>query len=125
MTPALLEPLVTMVAILSCLGLPLGIVFTVKHFTFKHRELEAELEARKLLSTRDRAELEKRIERLESVVMNAAASRPPALEANARFAQVAGPATPGAPLNPDLFSAPPDRAHEGSDAVTQKISDKL
>ncbi len=73
-----LSQLIPIVAILATFGMPVGIVFVVKHFKFKHLELEAELEARKLLSERDRTELEKRIERLESVVMGARAVAVPA-----------------------------------------------
>ncbi len=76
MNPELVEQLIPIVAIVMTLGLPVGIVFVVKHFGFKHRELEAELEARKMISERDRAELERRIERLETVVMGARAQAP-------------------------------------------------
>jgi hypothetical protein len=69
MDSELIHQFVPIVAIIMTFGLPVGIVFVTKYFAFKHRELEAELEARKMLSERDRVELEKRIERLESVVM--------------------------------------------------------
>jgi hypothetical protein len=71
MDSELVRQFIPMVAIVMTFGLPAGIVFITKYFAFKHRELEAELEARKMLSERDRVELEKRIERLESVVMGA------------------------------------------------------
>jgi hypothetical protein len=71
MDSALVQQFIPMVAIVMTIGLPIGIVFITKYFAFRHRELDAELEARKMLSNRDRVELEKRIERLESVVMGA------------------------------------------------------
>ncbi len=74
MDPNIIGNFIPIIAILAVFGCPVGCLFVLKHFSFKHRELEAELEARKLLSARDRAELEKRIERLESVVMGARAA---------------------------------------------------
>ncbi len=95
--------LIPIVAILATFGCPVGIVFVLKHFAFKHRELEAELEARKMLSNRDRAELEKRIERLESVVMGA---------------RVAGAVAPLAPASASsaLYEPPPSTPSEPSGA---------
>ncbi len=107
MDAAMLEHVVSMVAIVMTMGMPIGITFVVKHFKYKHREFDAELEARKLLSERDRVELEKRIERLETIVMSGA--RPPAAEPGARFTNVAGPALGAARSDADLFSSPPDR----------------
>lgn len=96
-----LSQLIPMVAILATFGMPVGITFVVKHFKYKHRELEAELEARKMLSDRDRAELEKRIERLESVVMGARAPGPaPLMPASSSSALYEPPVSipPGDPV---------------------------
>jgi hypothetical protein len=108
MNAEMLEHVVSMIAILATFGMPVGITFVVKHFKYKHRELDAELEARKMLSERDRVELEKRIERLETIVMSGA--RPPAADPNARFTNVTGPALGAARSDAELFSSPPDRA---------------
>jgi hypothetical protein len=101
MDAAILEQIQPIIAVLAVFGMPVGIVFVVKRFKFKHRELEAELEARKMISERDRAELEKRIERLESVVMGARAPGPaPLLPASSSSALYEPPVSipPGDPV---------------------------
>jgi hypothetical protein len=96
MDPAFINNLIPIIAILATFGTPVAIVFAIKHFKYKHRELEAELEERKLISSNDRLELEKRIERLESVIMGA---RAPAVSAPP---QALSPAR-----DPALYEAPP------------------
>jgi hypothetical protein len=64
--------LIPAVAMVMLFGMPVAIVWTVHHFRFRKRELEAELEARRMLGERDKAELSARIERLESVLLGQA-----------------------------------------------------
>ena len=93
MDPKVIAEIVPVIALIATFGMPVAIVFVVNHFKYKNRELEAELEARRLLSERDKTELLARIERLENVLLGGA--RP--------AAQVAqqGPAALPAPL-PDF-----------------------
>ena len=123
MDPDIVGQLIPLVAIVSTFGMPVGIVFLVKHFKYKQLELDAELQARKLISERDRAELEKRIERLESVIMGAN-SRPP-LESNARFTNVAGPvAVQAAPERAGLYEAPASAAPSADPASLPPLREK-
>ena len=112
LAPAVLKEIIPMVAIAITFGFPVLIVFVIQHFKFKNRELQAELESRRLLGERDRAYLESRIERLEQVVMSQAGrgyGAPPL----AMSQQAPVPPNPVGPLqgpmlaNPGLFEPPP------------------
>jgi hypothetical protein len=92
--PTVIRGLEGPLAIVCTFGMPALIVFLVQHFKYRNRELEAELEARRMLNDRDKAELSARIERLENVILGGA--RVPA--------QVAPPAALPSPL-PDFPEA--------------------
>lgn len=95
----LVAELIPVVAILTTFGMPVAIVYVVKYFKYRHRELEAELEARRMLSERDKAQLEVRIERLESVLL--AGARAPLPQQ-----QLAPPVAQQQPV-PELYEPPP------------------
>jgi hypothetical protein len=84
-----------MVATLVVFGMPVAIVFVVKHFSFKHRELEAELEARRMLGETQAARLEARLERVEAALIS---------QSGHGMQEPRG-------INPALAEAPP---HEGA-----------
>jgi hypothetical protein len=86
----MLGALVPIVSTIAGIGMPIAIVFIVMHFRFRHRELAADLEARKLWSEKERALLEARVARLE----------------NALFQRGATPALP----DRSLMEAPPASA---------------
>jgi hypothetical protein len=65
----ILEQLIPIVGMLVVFGMPVAIVFVAKHFSFKRRELEAELEVRKMLSDAQAARLEVRLERVEAALI--------------------------------------------------------
>ncbi len=102
MDPKIIAEIVPAIAIVFTFGMPVAIVFVVNHFKYKNRELEAELEARRLLSERDKAELSARIERLENVLLGGA--RP--------AAQVAAPQQAPAALHAALPDFPATESDE-------------
>ena len=83
MDPRVVAEIVPVIALLATFGMPVAIVFVVNHFKYKNRELAAELEARRMLSERDKAELSARIERLENVLLGARAQQLAPLQAPA------------------------------------------
>ena len=85
---------------IATFGMPVAIVYVVKYFKFRHRELEAELEARRMVSERDKVQLEARIERLESVLLAGAQI------SRAQQPQLAPPVPQQRPL-PELYQPPP------------------
>jgi hypothetical protein len=102
--PRVVAEIVPVIALIATFGMPVAIVFVVKHFKFKSRELEAEIEVRRMLSDRDKAELAARIERLENVLLGGA--RAPAQGA---LQQAQAPAALPASL-PDFPEAMPSEA---------------
>lgn len=97
MDPDLVKTLIPIVAIVSVFGFPVLVTWVVQHYRFKHKELQADLEARKALGERDRAYLEARIDRLEQALLRVAGLAPPADK------QAQGGALP----DPGLFEPPP------------------
>jgi len=65
---ALLESLVPIVAITASLGLPVAIVFIHKYFKLRNRELDAEIEARRAWTEKERSLFEARVDRLEAAL---------------------------------------------------------
>jgi hypothetical protein len=88
MNAAMLELLIPIIAILVTFGFPVALVFTLKWFKLKDKELQLEADLRK---TSGQA-LEARVQRLESIIL--------ALDADLR-AKLAAPSQHG-----DLFEAP-------------------
>ena len=89
MTPALLEMLVPIVAILVTFAFPVALVFTFKWFKLKEKELQVEADMRRTAGEA----LEARVQRLESVIL--------ALDADLR-ARI----TAGAAPRSELFEGP-------------------
>jgi len=89
MTPEILQIFIPIVALLVVFGFPVALIFTLKWFKLKDKELQLETEMRK---TSGQA-LEARVQRLESVIQS--------LDADLRARL--GPA-PG--QRSDLFEAP-------------------
>ena len=65
MTPAMLETLIPIVAILATFGCPVALVFVWKWFKLKDKELQVDSEIRR---TTGQA-LESRVQRLESIIL--------------------------------------------------------
>src|SRR6478609_3132307 len=108
MTPDVLHALIPMVATVATLGMPVLIVFVVAHFRFKNKELQADIEARKHLSERDRAYLEARIDRIEQVLLGQGRAQPSQFAAQEPLQGVPNPIGPRSQLaNPGLFEPPP------------------
>lgn len=124
--PALFKELIPIVSIIAAVGAPVLIVFVVQHFKLRNRELQAEVESRRLLGERDKAYLESRIERLEQILMSQGGRgpwapqqlSPPDATASAPALLAAGtgqiPPSPSGPVegrptlaNPGLFEPPP------------------
>jgi hypothetical protein len=81
MTAEMLANLIPMIAMLTVFGMPVAIVFTVMHFRFRHRELEAELEMRRMIAQQQGTQLQARVERLESVLLSQQPAQAAALPA--------------------------------------------
>ena len=89
MNVAMLEVLIPIVAIVVTFGFPVALVFTLKWFKLKERELQIDAELRK---TAGQA-LESRVQRLESVLL--------ALDADLRAKIAAAP-----PVRGELMEGP-------------------
>ena len=98
--PHLAEQFVPIIALIVTFGAPVSIVFLLKYFKYRHRELEAELEARRMLSERDKAQLEARIERLENALF-------------ARLPAATAPVAPQVEGRESLYEPPPLPPLEG------------
>jgi hypothetical protein len=70
--PKIIQALIPIISVLATFGMPVAIVFIVKHFKLRNRELEAEIEARKFWNESERAQFQSRIERLESALFQRA-----------------------------------------------------
>jgi hypothetical protein len=66
MTPEMLQVFIPIVAILVVFGFPVALIFTLKWFKLKDKELQLETEMRK---TSGQA-LEARLQRLESIILS-------------------------------------------------------
>lgn len=64
----IIESFVPVVAMLATFGMPVAIVFIVKHFKIRNRELDAEIEARRFWNEKERAQFQARVERLENAL---------------------------------------------------------
>lgn len=104
MNEGMLQMLIPIVAIVVTFGFPVALVFTLKWFKLKDKELQIDAELRK---TAGQA-LEARVQRLESVLMTLDAdlrARIPAAPA-ARGELMEGPATSESGQAGDIFGAP-------------------
>ena len=97
MNSQMVEALIPIVAVLATFGFPVAIVFLLKYFKLKERELAIDVEARQK-SQQQQFAIEERVRRLEEVLIN--------LDHDVRARL--GLEQPGAPLasRPDLLEGP-------------------
>src|SRR5437764_6642914 len=97
MTSDMIGALIPIVAVLATFGFPVAIVFVIKYFKLKERELALDVEARQKTQQQQFA-IEERVRRLEDVLVN--------LDHDVRTRL--GLEQPGAPTasRPDLLEAP-------------------
>ena len=67
MTPAVLQALLPVIAVLAVMALPLGMLFVRKWFRFQEKELHIDAELTR--ASGQAAALEQRMQRLESIVL--------------------------------------------------------
>ena len=69
MSSDLIQSFIPIVAVLAVFGFPVAIVFVLKHFKLKERELAMELESRQKSQQQQHA-IEGRVQRLEEVLLS-------------------------------------------------------
>jgi hypothetical protein len=69
MSSEMIGALIPIVSVLAVFGFPVAIVFVIKYFKLKERELGLEVESRER-SQRQQLAIEQRVERLEGVVLS-------------------------------------------------------
>src|SRR5207244_8582448 len=97
MSSEMIQALIPIVAVLAVFGFPVAIVFVLKYFKLKERELALEVETRER-SQRQQLAIEQRVERLEGVLLSLDH------DVRARLG-IEQPATP-LPARPDLLEGP-------------------
>jgi len=99
----MIQSLIPIVSVLAVFGFPVAIVFVIKYFKLKERELALEVESREK-SQRQQIAIEHRVERLEEVLLN--------LDHDVRARL--GIERPSAPLpaRPELLEGPAEAAGE-------------
>jgi hypothetical protein len=107
MNSQMLEALIPIVAVLATFGFPVAIVFVLKYFKLKERELAIDVEARQKTQQQQFA-IEERVRRLEEVLIN--------LDHDVRARLGLG--QPGAPLasRADLLEGPAGASDQGTAA---------
>jgi hypothetical protein len=107
MTSDMIGALIPIVAVLATFGFPVAIVFVLKYFKLKERELAIDVEARQKAQQQQFA-IEERVRRLEDVLLN--------LDHDVRARLGLG--QPGAPLPsaPDLVEPPTGASDQGASA---------
>jgi len=105
MTSDMIGALIPIVAVLATFGFPVAIVFVLKYFKLKERELAIDVETRQKAQQQQLA-IEERVRRLEDVLIN--------LDQDVRARLDVG--QPGAPLpsRPELLEAPAAGADQGT-----------
>ena len=116
MTEAMIAPLIPMVVTLITLGMPVAIVFIVKYFKLKHRELDLDAEHQKKWTEEQRRQLEHRVASLENAMQTVLqiATRLPAapqlgLGATVTPQQLLQAGAEGPPLAPPGLGLPAQR----------------
>jgi len=99
----MIQSLIPIVSVLAVFGFPVAIVFVIKYFKLKERELALEIESREK-SQRQQLAIEQRVERLEGVLLSLDH------DVRARLG-IERPSTPLA-ARPELPEAPPEAAGE-------------
>jgi hypothetical protein len=109
MDPASLAVLVngleTVLGVLICLGTPLAIVFTVKHFKLRHRELDLEAELHGKQTQARLAAIESRLGTLETAL----------------GALVYGPSSASLQNRKSLLEPPPSSADAPAEADPERL----
>lgn len=103
MSSEMIQALIPIVSVLAVFGFPVAIVFVLKYFKLKERELALEVETRER-SQRQQLAIEQRVERLEGVLLSLDH------DVRARLG-IEQPATP-LPARPDLLEPPAGTAGE-------------
>ena len=115
MTENMVYALIPIVSVLAVFGLPVAIIFMLKYFKLKERELNLEVEGRQQ-SQQQQLVIEERVRRLEDVLLS--------LDHDVRARL--GMGQPGASVTsrPDLLEAPAEGADQGA-AAARPARDKL
>ena len=100
----MIQSFIPIVAVLAVFGFPVAIVFVLKYFRLKERELNLEMETRER-SQRQQLAIEQRVERLEGVLLSLDH------DVRARLG-IEQPAT-APPARPDLLEAPGSAGEQG------------
>ncbi|HKB75152.1 MAG TPA: hypothetical protein VKC58_01060 [Myxococcales bacterium] len=69
MSSEMIQSLIPIVSVLAVFGFPVAIVFVIKYFKLKERELALEIESRER-SQKQQLAIEQRVERLEGVLLS-------------------------------------------------------
>jgi len=115
-TPEMVGGAIAIVSVLAVFGFPVGLVFVLKYFKLKDRELALEVESRQK-SQQQQYSIEERVRRLEEVLLN--------LDHDVRARL--GMGQPGAPAEsrPDLLEAPASSGEQGTAGRAGPARDKL
>ena len=99
----MIQSLIPIVSVLAVFGFPVAIVFVIKYFKLKERELALEVESREK-SQRQQIAIEHRVERLEEVLLN--------LDHDVRARLGIERPSASLPARPELLEAPAETAGE-------------
>ena len=114
-SPELIGGVIAVVSVLAVFGFPVGLVFVLKYFKLKERELALDVEARQK-SQQQQFAIEERVRRLEDVLVN--------LDHDVRARLGLGQPGASLPSRPDLLDAPAGVGDQGSSGAGQP-RDKL
>ncbi|TMB06553.1 MAG: hypothetical protein E6J64_07880 [Deltaproteobacteria bacterium] len=105
MSSEMIQALIPIVSVLAVFGFPVAIVFVLKYFKLKERELAIEVESRER-SQKQQLAIEQRVERLEGVLLS--------LDHDVRARLGIEQSVAPLPSRPELLEAPPEaQAGEG------------
>jgi hypothetical protein len=99
MSAEMIQSLIPIVSVLAVFGFPVAIVFVVRYFKLKERELALEADSRER-SQKQQAAIEQRVERLEGVLLS--------LDHDVRARLGIEQPAASSPSRPELMEAPPD-----------------
>jgi len=106
MSSEMIAAFIPIVSVLAVFGFPVAIVFVIKYFKLKERELALEVESRER-SHKQQFAIEQRVERLEGVLLS--------LDHDVRARLGIEQPIAFSPSRPELMEAPPDaQAGQGS-----------
>ena len=111
MSSEMIQSLIPIVSVLAVFGFPVAIVFVIKYFKLKERELALEVESRER-SQRQQLAIEQRVERLEGVLVS--------LDHDVRARLGIEQPAAISPSSPGLLEAPPGtQAEQGGVGPTR------